>query len=87
MKMGRPAKYESPTDLKEAVDQYFGSTDKPTMGGLSAALGFKDRHNFRQQKIRGPEYADVVLYVEIRMLIFRYGEAWVKAMCKDVGLT
>ena len=42
--MGRPRKYETPEEMQEAIDSYFETNKKPTICGLTLALGFVERH-------------------------------------------
>lgn len=52
--MGRPMIWKHPEQLRELVDQYFDSTEKPTLSGLAVFLGidrqtlynYKERDNF-----------------------------------------
>lgn len=41
--MARPRKYETPEQMQEVIDEYFVSTDMPTVCGLALALGFSQR--------------------------------------------
>lgn len=67
--MGRPSFYSTPQDLKRAVDLYFEShKERPTIQELSSYLGYKDRHQFTQQKYRSAEFADVVNYAKLKFI-------------------
>jgi hypothetical protein len=41
-KGGRPPKYKTAKGMQKVIDWYFEHTDKPTVSGLSLALGFND---------------------------------------------
>ena len=41
--LGRPRKYKSPEEMQKRIDDYFEGNDKPTICGLTLALGFVER--------------------------------------------
>lgn len=48
MRLGRPAKYETPEELQSAIDDYIDSLnddEPPTLSGLAYALGFTSRQS------------------------------------------
>jgi len=76
-KAGRVMKYETPKELKQAVDDYFDScvsndevTKPPTMSGLALALGFKSRTSLIDYNNRD-DFADIIetarLMVEVSL--------------------
>lgn len=67
--IGRPPFYNTPQDLKHAVDLYFEShKERPTVRELSSYLGYKDRRQFSQQRYRSAEFADVVNYAKLKFI-------------------
>ena len=64
---GRPPVYKTPEALREKVDEYFATAQKPTISGLSLYLGYTNRLTFSRQRTRGPQFADIVAYALLRV--------------------
>ena len=71
MPAGRPAIYNSPEELEEAIQRYFDEREKDgppiTISGMAYYLGFMTRQSIYDYKER-PEYSEILqratLYVE-----------------------
>lgn len=69
--MARPRLYLSAEELRERVAAYFACRKQdgaqPTVAGLSAFLGFADRHTFSAQAARGEAFARIVKRAKLTM--------------------
>lgn len=55
--MGQPRKYDNPEELESCINEYFNTTDTPTISGLSLFLGFESRQSFYDyEKLEGYSY-------------------------------
>ena len=54
--MGRKKRFETPSDMDRAVEEYFADQDTPTITGLVLALGFMSRQSLVDYDGYGEEY-------------------------------
>ena len=65
---GRPAKYSTPEELEEKLDEYFTEDNKPyTITGVALHLGFESRQSFYDME-KNQDFSYIIkrarLYVE-----------------------
>jgi hypothetical protein len=64
MKVGRPAAYDTPEQMQQAIDSYFDTCVQedrpPTVTGLALALGFESRNALLYYESDKPEFLSTV---------------------------
>lgn len=60
LRNGRPRKYKSPEEMKARIDEYFEDNDKPTICGLTLALGFCERKALLNYEGYGKKFYDTI---------------------------
>jgi len=88
---GRPLIFETPEELKQKVDEYFDSTDRPTLAGLALKLGFESRQTLYNYEERGG-FLDIIKNARMRVeaiyeerLIYEQNQTGVIFSLKNMG--
>lgn len=66
MSAGRPALFNSPDDLRVAIDEYFANNKYATITGLALYLGFCDRQSLYDYE-KKPEYSCMIKEARLRV--------------------
>lgn len=65
--MGRKKRFETPSDVDRAVEEYFADQDAPTITGLVLALGFMSRQSLVDYDGYGKEYSYITTRARLRV--------------------
>jgi len=83
MSGGRPRLYEDAKSFEDAVEVYFASCEveekRPTLSGLSYAMGFSDRESFVGYEDYGDEFSRTVKMTRLRI----EDDRWQQLLNKD----
>lgn len=60
LRTGRPRKYKTPEEMQVRIDEYFDSFEKPTICGLTLALGFIERKALLNYEGYGKEFYAII---------------------------
>lgn len=66
MSAGRPPLFETPEQLRQAIDQYFDTNKLPTITGLALYLGFCDRQSLYDYE-KKPEFTCMIKEARLRV--------------------
>ena len=64
---GRPRIYKSPEQMQEAIDDYFATTEIPTVCGLALHLGFNSRQSMFSYEGYSSKYLDTIKRAKARV--------------------
>lgn len=65
--VGRPLKFTSPAELRNKVEEYFQTHDKPSISEMSIYLGFVDRQSFYDYEQRS-EFSDTIKWARTKLV-------------------
>ncbi len=63
---GRPAMYETPDEMQDAIDKYFIENEIITITGLALWLGFEDRQSLYDYE-KKPEFTCIIKRARLRV--------------------
>lgn len=66
-KNGRPRKYQSVAQLRDAIDSYFEDTKKLAVTGLALHLGFTSRQALINNEGYSPKFLDAIKRAKLRI--------------------
>ena len=61
-KTGRPRHFQSPEEMQQTIDEYFETTTKITICGLSLYLGFASRQSFLDYSGYSKVFSDTIKF-------------------------
>ena len=83
LRTGRPRRYKSPEEMQIRIDEYFLDNDKPTICGLTLALGFCERRALLNYEGYGKEFYDIIK--RAKLIVEEYYESCLAVNSKATG--